>query len=140
MLLSAVAFISCTQKEEPIVYLDVNAHTISGSWKLVDWNGAALKDSTYMYVNFVRNDRSFTIYQNLDSFKDVPHKITGSYYLEVDPAVGAVIRGNYDYDSGDWAHRYIVLELTKDSMKWVAKDNPEYIQVYKRIESVPVSE
>ena len=70
----------------------------------------------------------------------MPHTVTGKFFLETDPALGAIIRGNYDHDSGDWAHRYIVLELTKDSMKWVAKDNPEYVQVYKRIESVPVSE
>lgn len=27
-----------------IGFLDVNAHNISGSWKLAQWNGAALND------------------------------------------------------------------------------------------------
>lgn len=139
MLLSAVALISCAEKETPIVYLDVNAHTISGSWKLVDWNGAALKDSTYMYVNFVRNDRTFTIYQNLDSFTNVPHVATGSFFLETDMELGAVIRGAYDYDSGDWAHRYVVCELTSTSMKWIAKDDPNYVQLFERVDTIPVA-
>ena len=138
LLLSAVALISCAEKEEPIVYLDVNAHTISGSWKLVEWNGAALKESTYMYVNFVRNNRTFTIYQNLDSFTNVPHVVTGSYFIEYDPELGAILRGNYDHDSGDWAHRYIVKDLTADQMYWVAKDDPSFIQKFIRVDSIPV--
>lgn len=138
---AAFIFAACV-KDEPVVieYLDVNANNISGSWELVEWNGAPLQQGTYVFLDIVRKDNTYTIYQNVDSFSDMPHTVTGKFFLETDPALGAVIRGNYDHDSGDWAHRYIVLELTKDSMKWVAKDNPEYIQVYKRIESVPVSE
>ena len=140
ILLSAFAFCSCVEKEEPIVYLDVNAHTISGSWQLVEWSGVSLNETTYMYVDFVRNDRTYTMYQNIDSFKDVPHKITGSYYLEVDPAIGAVIRGNYDHDSGDWAHRYIITDLTRSHMVWIAKDDPTFVQIWHRVDAIPVAE
>ena len=120
ILLSAFAFCSCVEKEEPIVYLDVNAHTISGSWQLVEWSGVSLNETTYMYVDFVRNDRTYTIYQNLDSFAIVPHVVTGSFYIETDLELGAVIRGNYDHDSGDWAIRYIVKNLTETEMTWSA--------------------
>ena len=139
LLLSVFALASCAEKEEPIVYLDVNAHNISGSWQLAEWNGVSLDASTYMYVNFVRNDRTFTIYQNLDSFTDVPHIATGTFYIETDVELGAIIRGMYDHDSGDWAHRYIVKELTATSMIWVAKDNQDYVQKFVRVESIPVA-
>ena len=139
VILTIAALVSCSEKEEPIAYLDVNAHNISGSWKLVEWNGSALKDSTYMYVNFVRNDKTFTIYQNLDSFKNVPHIATGSFYIDTDVELGAIIRGMYDHDSGDWAHRYIVTELTATGMKWIAKDNSEYIQIFERVNVIPVA-
>lgn len=139
IVLALTALVSCSEKEEPVVYLDVNAHNISGSWKLVEWNGASLKDSTYMYVNFVRNDKTFTIYQNLDSFNNVPHVATGSFYIDTDVELGAIIRGMYDHDSGDWAHRYIVTELTATGMKWTAKDNSEYIQVFERVDVIPVT-
>lgn len=140
ILLSAFAFCSCVEKEEPIVYLDVNAHNISGSWQLQEWNGTVLDESTYMYVNFVRNDRTYTIYQNLDSFKDVPHVVTGSFFIETDIELGAVIRGSYDYDSGDWAHRYIVKNLTATEMTWVAKDDETYVQKFVRVDTIPVAE
>ena len=140
ILLSAFAFCSCVEKEEPIVYLDVNAHNISGSWQLQEWNGTVLDESTYMYVNFVRNDKTFTIYQNLDSFADVPHIATGTFYIETDVELGAVIRGMYDHDSGDWAHRYIVKSLTSAEMIWVAKDDETYIQKFAKVDSIPVAE
>ena len=134
--------ISCVEKETPIAepQLDVNAHNISGSWKLVEWNGTALNESTYMYVNFVRNDKTFTIYQNLDSFNNVPHVATGTFYIDTDMELGAIIRGMYDHDSGDWAHRYIVKSLTASEMIWVAKDDNTYIQKFAKVDSIPVAE
>ena len=142
IILSAVAMISCVEKETPIAepQLDVNAHNISGSWKLVEWNGSALNESTYMYVNFVRNDKTFTIYQNLDSFNNVPHVATGTFYIETDMELGAIIRGMYDYDSGDWSHRYIVKSLTASEMIWIAKDDDTYIQKFAKVDSIPVAE
>lgn len=139
VLFASLILVSCGKEQpEVIEYLDVNANNISGSWELVDWNGSALQEGTYVFINLVRNDRTYTMYQNIDSFGDIPHVITGRYFIETDPAVGAVIRGEYDHDSGDWAHRYIVKDLTATSMTWVAKDNPEYIQKYERVESIPV--
>ena len=139
VLFASLILASCGKEQpEVIEYLDVNANNISGSWQLVDWNGAPLQEGTYVFINLVRNDRTYTMYQNIDSFGDIPHVITGRYFIETDPAVGAVIRGDYDHDSGDWAHRYIVKDLTATSMTWVAKDNPEYVQKYERVESIPV--
>lgn len=143
-MLIAVAFavmslISCTEKPEVTVeYLDVNANNISGKWELVEWNGAPLTEGTYVYLDIVRNDRTYTMYQNLDSFTNVPHKVTGSYYIEYDPELGAILRGNYDHDSGDWAHRYIVKDLTATEMYWIAKDDRTFIQKYVRVDSIPV--
>lgn len=138
MAFAAIAA-SCTEKPvETIQYLDVNANNISGKWELVEWNGLPLAEGTYVYLDIVRNDRTYTMYQNMDSFSNVPHIVTGSYYIETDPELGAIIRGNYDHDSGDWAHRYIIKDLTSSSMMWIAKDNPDFIQCFERIESIPV--
>ena len=141
--LAALSFlaVSCDRNDvsEPQeIYLDVNANNISGKWELVEWNGAALTSGTYVFLDIVRNDRSFKIYQNLDSFSNVPHVVSGLYNLETDPELGAIIRGTYDHDSGDWAHRYIIKDLTAVKMTWVAKDDPDYIQKYVRVESIPV--
>ena len=74
--------LSCTEKPvETVEYLDVNANNISGKWELVEWNGSSLTEGTYVYLNIVRNDRTYTMYQNLDSFNNVPHVVTGSYFI-----------------------------------------------------------
>lgn len=144
-LLAALALVSVSceknatpEPEEP--QLEVNANNISGKWELVEWNDAELAEGTYVYIELVRNDRTYTMYQNLDSFSDVPHVVTGSYYIDTDVALGAVIRGNYDHDSGDWAHRYIVKSLTATTMIWVAKDNENFVQKFKRVDSIPVAQ
>ena len=118
--------------------LEVNTNNISGKWELVEWNGAPLADGTYVFIELVRNDKTYTLYQNLDSFADVPHVITGSYNLMTDPELGAIIRGSYDHDSGDWAHRYIIRDLYENEMFWVAKDDPTFSQKFVRVDSIPV--
>ena len=143
MLLASFAAVSCELVDDggdQELLLEVNANNISGQWQLILWNDAFLNEGTYVFIDIVRNDRTYTMYQNIDSFKDVPHKITGSYYLEVDPAVGALIRGNYDHDSGDWAHRYIITDLTNSKMTWTAKDDPTFVQIWNRVDSIPVAE
>lgn len=135
----AALLVSCTEKpDETVQYLDVNANNISGKWELVQWNDVPLAEGTYVYLDIVRNDRTYTMYQNLDSFTNVPHKVTGSYYIEYDPELGAILRGNYDHDSGDWAHRYIVKDLTATEMYWIAKDDRTFIQKFVRVDSIPV--
>lgn len=140
---AAMAFLalSCSKNDgsewqEP--QLEVNANNISGYWELVEWNGAPMADGTYVYLNIIRNDRTYAMYHNVDSFGDVPHVVSGSYYIDMDVELGAVIRGNYDHDSGDWAHRYVVKSLTASSMVWVAKDDESFVQVFGRIEQIPV--
>ena len=143
--------VSCEKNEtpEPVeVQLEVNANNISGKWQLVEWNESALMDGTYVYVEFFRNDKTYTMYQNIDSFNDIPHVVTGSFFLQVEgvtfeengekvPTQCTVIRGNYDHDSGDWAHRYIVKSLTADKMVWIAKDDHSFIQCYERVAEIP---
>ena len=140
VLLSAVACENKIPVEPPVEYLEVNVSNISGSWALVEWNGAELQSGTYVFLNIIRKDWTYQMWQNVDSFQDVPHQVTGRFNLDVEPAYGAVIRGDYDHDSGDWAHRYIIKDLTKDSMIWVAKDNADYVQKFVRVESIPVAD
>lgn len=144
MLLSAAAFlaVSCDviiTEPDPEPQLEVNANNISGKWELAQWNEEPLAEGTYVYIDIVRNDRTYTMYQNLDSFSNVPHVVTGSYYIETDPELGAVIRGNYDHDGGDWGHRYVVKSLTADQMIWIAKDDLTFLQEFRRVDDIPVA-
>lgn len=134
LLVASLSFVSCD--DEPIVptepQLEVTANNIAGEWQLSSWKGAPLAEGSYVYIAFDRRERTFCIYQNLDSFST--RELTGAFYIETDPELGAVIRGSYDYDRGDWAHRYIVTSLTANEMVWVAKDDAEDVSVYVRAE------
>lgn len=144
ILLSIIAMtaVSCgkiiiTEPEEA-PQLEVNANNISGQWELAEWNGTRLSEGTYVYLDIVRNDKTYIMYQNMDSFGNVPHVITGSYFLSTDVELGAVIRGSYDHDSGEWAHRYIIESLTANEMLWVATDDMSFSQKFVRVDSIPV--
>lgn len=117
--------------------LEVSLYNLSGTWKLDSWNnGEALADGSYVYIELsYRDGNEFTIYQNLDSFG--PRRITGVYNLSTDESLGSVIRGMYDYENGDWNHRYIIRDLFSDRMTWIATDDARNVSVYKRCSGVP---
>lgn len=132
-LMAVATMTACSDDEEyQEPTLEVTPHNIAGSWRLAEWSGGELADGSYVYIDFVRNDRTYTLYQNLDSHQ--LRIITGSYYISTDAEFGAIIRGNYDYGNGDWAHRYIVTDLTANRMVWTAKDNADDVSVYVRAE------
>ena len=144
VLLSIIALafsaVSCEKEENNAQpqQLEVNAHNISGQWELVNWNGSGLAEGTYVYLDIVRNDKTYTMYQNMDSFTNVPHVLTGSYVLSTDVELGAIIRGIYDHDCGEWSHRYIIKSLTSNGMVWVATDDASFTQTFVRVDNIPV--
>ena len=134
-LMAIVTMTACNDKDiyqEPT--LEVTPANIAGSWRLESWSGGELAEWAFVYIDFVRADRTYTLYQNIDSHQT--RTITGRYYIETDAEFGAIIRGNYDYGNGDWAHRYIVTDLTADRMVWTAKDNSNDVSIYVRA-SIP---
>ena len=135
----AFASMSCEKEQHDIQPepLEVNTNNISGKWELVEWNGAPMAEGTYVYMDIERG-KTYTMYQNLDSFSNIPHVITGSYNLATDPELGAIIRGSYDHDNGDWSHRYIIKDLYENEMFWVAKDDPAFTQKFRRVSNIPV--
>lgn len=132
-MLAAVVLAASCDKEQPVQeYLDVTPNNIAGEWELVEWKGAALDEGTYFYIDLVRKDKEFTIYQNFDSMGEMPHVVTGNFNLETDVLLGAIIRGVYDYSEGYWSHQYEVNDLTENTMTWVALDDPTFVQKFVR--------
>lgn len=143
-LLSIIAFAGFASSCEKVdndpqpEQLEVNSNNISGEWELVEWNGNALAEGTYVYLDIKRKDKEYTMYQNMDSFTNVPHVITGTYTLSTDVELGAIIRGIYDHDCGEWAHRYVIKSLTANEMVWVATDDSSFTQKFVRVDNIPV--
>ena len=119
-----------TEKPQGEPQLEVTANNIAGSWKLASLKGGPLAEGSYVYIDFDRADRTFTMYQNTDSH--YTRTLTGRYYIEIDEMGKAVIRGNYDHGVGEWNNRYVVTSLTANEMIWQAEGNPEDVSTYKR--------
>ena len=129
VLAVAMLAIACQKETAPaVVYLDVTPNNISGNWQLVEWNGQQLDAGTYFFIELVRKDKEFTIWQNFDSMSSYPHQVTGNYNLETDVEKGVIIIGKYDFDGGFWSHDYEVNDLTANQMTWVAVDDPGFTQ------------
>lgn len=132
-LLSALALLGAC--DDDITPLEVTNNNIAGTWQLAEWNGAPLAEGSFVYIEFIRKDAKYVMYQNLDSFGT--RKLTGRFVIDNDAELGAVIRGSYDYGAGDWAHRYIVTDFTETSMVWTAKDDRSDVQVFVRCDGIP---
>lgn len=137
LVIGALMFagVACEQpndKEQPEPQLEATPNNIAGSWELTLWNnGEKMPEGSFVYLDFERADRTYTIYQNIDSFGT--RTITGRYYIYVDEELGsAVLRGDYAHGAGEWNHRYIIRSLTASQMILVAKDNPEDVCLYDR--------
>ena len=137
LLFAALALCSCNKTTEPTEpMIDVTPTTIAGLWMLESYeNGKALSEGSYVYIEFERADRSYTLYQNVGSMYEQVKR--GNYFIEIDSELGAVIRGNYgseEYNYHDWNSRYIV-EMTANKMRWTATNDSNDISVYVRVES-----
>ncbi|MGM9788506.1 MAG: hypothetical protein ACI3ZF_06385 [Candidatus Cryptobacteroides sp.] len=117
---------------EPL--LEVNYNNISGNWSLEMLNGKSLLDGTFLELKLNRSEHTFELSTNLDSFQNVPHTMSGTYALSVSAQDGAVIEGKYDHDSGFWSHDYVIERLSASSMLWIALDDPDLTQLFKRTE------
>ncbi|MFQ7386853.1 MAG: DUF1573 domain-containing protein [Alistipes sp.] len=133
-LLSALALLGACDDDMYVTPLEVT-NNLAGTWQLAQWNGAPLAQGSYVYIEFIRKDQKYVMYQNLDSFG--ARKLTGRFAIETDEELGAIIYGNYDYSAGDWQHRYIVTDFSKTQMIWTAKDDRSDISVYERCDGIP---
>lgn len=136
MLLFVCSFTACSDDENPEPQsLEVTPNNISGIWRLEELNGEAIPEGTFCYIEYVRSDRTFTIYQKFDSM--YPRCITGVYSIEKDPYKGYILSGEYDYGMGEWNNDYIVTSLYETTMTLAADNETGEISKYERCDKVP---
>ena len=131
----AAAFLSCS-KDEAVEQAGLNVipSNLEGCWQLSEWMGEALPEGNFVYMELTRQDKKFTIYENMRGTSTVTCRYSGTYGI----SDGNVIKGIYDNSIYTyWAHDYEVSGLTGDRMVWTATDNPEDVSVYVRVDSIP---
>ncbi len=138
--LCALASLSCGK--EPVIDLSeqtlaVTPTNINGCWQLVEWNGTAIPDGRYFYIEFIRRGMEYKSYENTSTAE--VHKETGVYNILTDEALGgSVILGRFDNSMGaEWNNRYLVTSLKADRMVWTVVGNPDDISVFERVDSIP---
>ncbi len=138
LLLCGVFAMACDDDKQPVdPYLNVTANNLAGTWRVAAWHGEPLAEGSFVYLEFVRKDQLFKLYQNLDSFGPVIR--SGRFSITTDEKLGAsVLSGDYDHSlNATWAHRYVVRDLTKTSMTWIVTTDESDVTVYERCDAIP---
>ena len=126
---------ACEDKNEEQPWLKPNANNIAGTWQLAEFGGETLAEGTYVYIEFIRKDALFEMYQNVDSFP--LRKLTGRFGITEEETGEYMIRGMYDHSVGDWKHVYRITEFTAGRMVWTAQDDEEDVSVYVHCDGIP---
>lgn len=136
LMLVLTGVFSCSPEEDLTPQsLEVTPNNISGIWKLADVNGKALPEGLYCYIQFVRKDRTFTMYQKFDSM--YPRRLTGLFDITKDEYKGYILGGKYDNGVGDWNNSYVVTSLYEESMQLTVDAENGDVCNYVRCNEVP---
>lgn len=139
ILLVAFCFCACSNESDDFApqSLEVTPNNISGYWVLSEYNGMEIPEGVFCYVEYIRKDRKFVMYQKFDSM--YPRRITGVYSIEKDKYGRAVLGGKYDYSMGDgeWNNRYFVTELLENRMVLTADSENADVCIYVRCNEIP---
>lgn len=128
----------CNRGATPAVVptgMDVTYSTIDGSWELIAWNGEALAEGTYCYIDFDRTEHRYEMWSNFDSM--YADKRSGTFTIEKDEYGDFILMGTYDYGVGDWGENYTVTMYTPGrEMRWEATTSNDTF-TYARIDQIP---
>jgi len=138
-VLAAVMAVSCAKENPATDYLEVNASNLNGNWKLTSIDGAPINDGTYFYINFESSGHEYKLWENLTSIPESYNFDKGTFRIDVDEEEGAYIRGINEVLE-DWAHLYLIVDLTENSMTWIALDDKTIVHKLVRIEDIPIDE
>ena len=135
LMASVLLMFSCEKpinNDPPLPEPEVTLRTIAGAWQLTEWNGKALQEGTYLYVELDKNQR-FEMWDNLGSMY-TEHK-TGSFAISKDDDERTIITGQYDNGVGDWNNSYVAYFMANgDYMAWTTDTEN---MLFKRIDAIP---
>ena len=109
--------------------------TLDGSWQLTMWQGTELAEDTYLYIEFDRSSRHYTMWDNIDSMYATD--TTGTFTITEEEDGTYTLSGIYDYGVGDWSNDYrVVLTHEGEHMQWRALSANQTMD-FVRVEAMP---
>ena len=137
IFLAVFSFAACSNDDADFASksLEVTPHNMSGYWMLSEYNGQEIPEGLFCYVEYIRKNRKFVIYQKFDSM--YPRRITGVYSIEKDKYGKYILSGKYDYGMGEWNNKYFVTELHENSMILTSDSENAEISKYIRCNEIP---
>ena len=127
---------SCEEVDVTVEYLDVTSANLKGHWELVSINGNPLADGSFFYISFEKDE--FRIRENLTSIPNGFSEDEGTYSIYTDEDLGASCIRGINSVQKEWNDRYVVKDLTSESMTWVGVANPSSVQTFMRIPALPI--
>ena len=108
---------------------------LDGCWQLTHWQGSTLDEATYLYIEFDRSTRRYTMWDNIDSMYATD--TTGTFTVTEERDGSYTLTGTYDHGVGDWNYAYrVTLHSEGEEMEWLSRDEAQWME-FRRIDSVP---
>ena len=137
--LIVVATIAGCEKPAPLPTEEKIAVTyaaLDGCWQLSMWQGAAMAEDTYLYIEFDRREHRYTMWDNIDSMYATD--TTGTFAITEEEDGTYTLSGTYDYGVGDWSSDYrVTLSNEGERMQWISRSGSFQTMDFVRIEAIP---
>ena len=109
---------------------------LDGCWQMTMWQGAPIAEETYLYIEFDRKERRYTMWDNIDSMYATD--TTGTFTITEEEDGTYTLSGTYDFGVGDWSSDYRVeLDDEGESMKWISRSGSHQVMNFVRIAEIP---
>lgn len=136
-LVSLVAMSSC-EKPAPLPQdesLAVTYSALDGCWQLSDLQGTPISEDTYLYIEFDRTERRYTMWDNMNSMYGT--ETTGTFVISEQEDGTYTLSGTYDYGVGVWNNKYKVELTSEDRMLWHSLGKELEVMEFNRIDQIP---
>ena len=139
LMLALVSLVTMSSCEKPAPLPDeetvaVTYSALDGCWALSLLQGKPIAEHTYLYIEFFRTERRYSMWDNMDSMYGT--ETTGTFAIS-DEEGTYILSGTYDYGVGVWNNKYQVKLMSENRMVWYSMGHNHEVKEFERIDQIP---
>ena len=139
LMLALVSLVTMSSCEKPAPLPDeetvaVTYSALDGCWALSLLQGKPIAEHTYLYIEFFRTKRRYSMWDNMDSMYGT--ETTGTFAIS-DEEGTYILSGTYDYGVGVWNNKYQVKLMSENRMVWYSMGQNHEVMEFERIDQIP---